>query len=81
MGKENDYLQARMLKSRFVLNVFLQGYLMNPVGQDHIVLLRHEERSVVSVSSGSKSDLNNFNCLSVHFSFETKFIGIVGERR
>lgn len=49
MGKENDYLQARMLKSRFVLNVFLQVYLMNPEGQDHIVLLQHEEGNTVSV--------------------------------
>lgn len=61
---------------------FLQSYLMNPVGQDHIVLLQDEEWNTVSVCfSGSKSDLNSFNCSSVHVSFVTKFIGIVGERR
>lgn len=55
---------------------------MNPVGQDHIVLLQHEEWNTVSVCfSGLKSDLNSFNCSSMHVSFVAKFIGIVGERR
>lgn len=60
----------------------LQSYLMNPVGRDHIVLLQDEEWNTVSVCfSESKSDLNILNCSSVHLSFVTKCIGIVGERR
>lgn len=46
---------------------FLQVYLINPVGQDHMVLLQHKDGNIVSVCFiRTKSDLNSFNCSSVH---------------